>query len=497
MLRLTRWLTIPLVFNPALAGGGGFCRPTDVVVLLDRSADLRASEWEKHIMPFTEALVDLVGPGGSGSTGTRMGVVVFPAAPNGQVGDTSGTAAKRVDMTYDEGAILDALAEGKGECDDNLAAVGLRFPCTSWGFTPTWNALAVADAMLYAEAPSYREHAAKVVVLVTGGVPSSTLGLPHLRASYLTLVKGLELKSKEVPTQILAVGYGKRITSVGSEECEPFCHSGGVEMFAGNHGSGKVSFSRVDTSKPFCSGDAGCGHFSDAQVESLASGGCEENCRYPSDGECDDGGEGAHYQACALGTDCHDCGIRAELKAPHYWAINDVSNIEGLVSSVVSMACSGESLPAPSPLPPPHPVPSPPPPPGQLGACEFPLGDNGDSIVDYSVITEGDAVIESHNHDGPFAIGGALYSGQSNYDKTVKGYSYVNGGVHGTGFTWNHGGQAGAGTPFQSKLDLFKQLTSRIEPSSYYEGGKQYRVLVGDQGGTYEFDGADLARTYC
>jgi hypothetical protein len=42
---------------------------------------------------------------------------------------------------------------------------------------------------------------------------------------------------------------------------------------------------------------------------------CMGTCTYASDGDCDDGGPGAEYAACAQGTDCSDCGPRA-LNAP-------------------------------------------------------------------------------------------------------------------------------------------------------------------------------------
>ena len=35
---------------------------------------------------------------------------------------------------------------------------------------------------------------------------------------------------------------------------------------------------------------------------------CTNSCYYSSDGECDDGGPGAEYSHCSLGTDCDDCG---------------------------------------------------------------------------------------------------------------------------------------------------------------------------------------------
>jgi hypothetical protein len=37
---------------------------------------------------------------------------------------------------------------------------------------------------------------------------------------------------------------------------------------------------------------------------------CDDTCTYPSDTGCDDGGPGAEYNLCGLGTDCSDCGPR-------------------------------------------------------------------------------------------------------------------------------------------------------------------------------------------
>eukprot|EP00966_Prymnesium_polylepis_P128239 2965964-Prymnesium_polylepis.1 len=42
-----------------------------------------------------------------------------------------------------------------------------------------------------------------------------------------------------------------------------------------------------------------------------STGGCSETCSYASDGYCDDGGPGAAYSSCAVGTDCTDCGRRS------------------------------------------------------------------------------------------------------------------------------------------------------------------------------------------
>ncbi|XP_070543375.1 extracellular serine proteinase-like [Ptychodera flava] len=40
---------------------------------------------------------------------------------------------------------------------------------------------------------------------------------------------------------------------------------------------------------------------------------CENTCPYFEDGECDDGGPGSHYSVCGYGTDCADCGPRLQV----------------------------------------------------------------------------------------------------------------------------------------------------------------------------------------
>ena len=43
---------------------------------------------------------------------------------------------------------------------------------------------------------------------------------------------------------------------------------------------------------------------------------CSNTCNWAADGECDDGGPGAWYSACTLGTDCYDCGTRSTTQPP-------------------------------------------------------------------------------------------------------------------------------------------------------------------------------------
>ena len=44
--------------------------------------------------------------------------------------------------------------------------------------------------------------------------------------------------------------------------------------------------------------------------------GCQDTCEHAGDGLCNDGGPGAVYYDCALGTDCTDCGARDESSIP-------------------------------------------------------------------------------------------------------------------------------------------------------------------------------------
>jgi len=37
---------------------------------------------------------------------------------------------------------------------------------------------------------------------------------------------------------------------------------------------------------------------------------CDDQCVHSVDGDCDDGGPGAEWNSCVVGTDCHDCGSR-------------------------------------------------------------------------------------------------------------------------------------------------------------------------------------------
>lgn len=73
------------------------------------------------------------------------------------------------------------------------------------------------------------------------------------------------------------------------------------EGSAGNIGAGCAMVDWMER-------QAGGGGSAAASTSSAA--GCTNTCGSANDGECDDGGPGAQYAVCALGTDCADCGPR-------------------------------------------------------------------------------------------------------------------------------------------------------------------------------------------
>ncbi len=85
---------------------------------------------------------------------------------------------------------------------------------------------------------------------------------------------------------------------------------GFAEGHDGSSFDGNVRFDGTSTQLPIpCAildHASGGGEASDAAT----GGSCSNTCDSASDGECDDGGPGAAYSVCELGTDCADCGAR-------------------------------------------------------------------------------------------------------------------------------------------------------------------------------------------
>jgi len=85
----------------------------------------------------------------------------------------------------------------------------------------------------------------------------------------------------------------------------------------------------------------------DAKSEEVAvvhgrqlTAGCSNACigypSYSSDGYCDDGGPGAAFSSCQLGTDCTDCGSRAPLPLGTRWATTVAQLTAAINNSAIS-----------------------------------------------------------------------------------------------------------------------------------------------------------------
>lgn len=73
----------------------------------------------------------------------------------------------------------------------------------------------------------------------------------------------------------------------------------------------------------------------EASGELVGTGGlCSNDCWYPNDGDCDDGGPDADYSGCDYGTDCGDCGPRDQLPGAAELTIPVDSTLRRLVVAV-------------------------------------------------------------------------------------------------------------------------------------------------------------------
>ena len=129
---------------------------------------------------------------------------------------------------------------------------------------------------------------------------------------------------------------------------------------------------------------------------------------------------------------------------------------------------------APPPTPPISPPSSPPAP------CLLNIG--GD-VCAYSLIVSGDAIVSSHSHYKPFAIGGTLHDGTPTEHATVGGYSYVfnpSGDVLRNRFQFQAGVAYRQIIPFDwSALEHLARTIQSIDYPSYH------RIFVVCAGGYY------------
>ena len=90
----------------------------------------------------------------------------------------------------------------------------------------------------------------------------------------------------------------------------------GVANLANTGCVGEGNYARFDVQRDFLMQATAAGATAPPPTQPQpmmpATPGCSNTCVHANDGECDDGGPGAMYQDCELGTDCADCGARGE-----------------------------------------------------------------------------------------------------------------------------------------------------------------------------------------
>ena len=227
------------------------CPPADARVArdaqLDRSNSIGASNWNQRVIPWMRGVVNELDLSG----GSRASVIAMPITA-GSRNDYSGGARAIVDRTTSISSIttlLDDVPTNVSGTSDANAATGLWYPSTSWGHTPTWLAVKLAERLLY---DGVNPDGRKLLIIITDGAPSATAGGSnrHKRAVYLTLEAGRQLKARG--TTIYGVGLNSgNWVNMGSK-CEPLCEQEGAGLFGGNPFlNGQVDFGfSVDSSDP-------------------------------------------------------------------------------------------------------------------------------------------------------------------------------------------------------------------------------------------------------
>lgn len=66
---------------------------------------------------------------------------------------------------------------------------------------------------------------------------------------------------------------------------------------------------------------------------------CSNSCKFSRDGECDDGGPGSHHRVCPLGTDCADCGPSTRTSVASNASCADIGTGNGPASCACLDTC--------------------------------------------------------------------------------------------------------------------------------------------------------------
>ena len=324
-----RWRSTLAAFAllAAAAGDDQVCvTDTDLILVVDRSVSITKYHWNYNVLDTLYFFINTFAP--SVESNVRLGIVVFPAFDGKEThDDLSGGAAVAANLTYDADSLrqlinatvrLDdeshigtpcangKLHEGSCECnpqgDDNsygAANSTLSWPCEGWHWTPTWQALWLAQQMFLdlddIDTTGLVDHS---VFILTDGAPTNVYNdddydyshaekkRKRMRPIHLTLSAATDLKDTMSDLgggDLFGLGIGAKWYDFGTY-CEPFCDEGGGGLFAGNYDD-DGAFSGTVTLYDFDDSDLYCGATYEEYPYGCADGdlaskdlGCDKDC---------------------------------------------------------------------------------------------------------------------------------------------------------------------------------------------------------------------------
>lgn len=359
---LVALLALGVHFRPATA----ICRSceadpssTELVVVLDRSASVRRSNWVNSVLPAVASLVNSIGPVQAPNYAVRIGIVVFPSTPGAKRDDLSGDASAVLPLTTNQTEIDAMLATGAGPADSVAARTTLAWPSGGgWGNTPTWRGLEEAYEMLHG--PGADLTARKAIVLVTDGTPSA-YGDDHdlrlARPVYLTLSVAERLKKKRT----LMVGLGINSGSWSPDRAEfdgayPLKEEGGGGLFLGDSATGSsadpaapagptcANTSDLRAGAPICNFTGKVTITTDTSPAScgLETTGQHVGCSNHTGGTISPGDGDTWYRTVTLDALLSPFGGTVAAKLEHQYladSFSELKNAEGFINGLVDRYC--------------------------------------------------------------------------------------------------------------------------------------------------------------
>eukprot|EP00900_Chrysochromulina_parva_P008696 jgi/Chrpa1/17828/Chrysochromulina_OHIO_Genome00025314-RA len=253
--------------------------PLDLVLVFDHSGSM--APFQAQVLEFARELILQLDFGPSAA---RVGLVEF-----------DDTATVLSYLSSDPNAVVAAMATAQ----------------QANGWTSISNGLASGLAVL--QAGGSWATRPKVLLLLTDGEQN-----PHLGGAAAAIAQAATVRAAGV--QIFGVGFGTAsaatIAAISSPPASIYAFTAADLATVRDHFSGQFCSLLISprapplpSAPPFPPG---------ALPSTLCTNSCIGNPTYASDGDCDDGGPGSEYgTSCVYGTDCFDCGPRANTLCPN------------------------------------------------------------------------------------------------------------------------------------------------------------------------------------